>query len=153
MENQEKTVEVLNDLIEINNDRADGFDKASSDLSDENIDLKATFDKLSSDSRTNVTELAGLVGRNGENPDTGNTVLGTLHRAWIDIKASFGGDDRHSILAECERGEEAIKKAYRDALQENELGENVRSVLLKQQDGINISHDAIKALRDAHKAL
>ncbi|MDY0907656.1 PA2169 family four-helix-bundle protein [Pedobacter sp. CFBP9032] len=153
MENQEKTVEVLNDLIEINNDRADGFDKASSDLSDENIDLKATFDKLSSDSRTNVTELAGLVGRNGENPDTGNTVLGTLHRAWIDIKASFGGDDRHSILAECERGEDAIKKAYRDALQENELGENVRSVLLKQQDGINISHDAIKALRDAHKAL
>ena len=153
MENQEKTVEVLNDLIEINNGRADGFDKASSDLSDENIDLKATFDKLSSDSRTNVTELAGLVGRNGENPDTGNTVLGTLHRAWIDIKASFGGDDRHSILAECERGEDAIKKAYRDALQENELGENVRSVLLKQQDGINISHDAIKALRDAHKAL
>jgi uncharacterized protein (TIGR02284 family) len=153
MENQEKTVEVLNDLIEINNDRADGFDKAASDLSDENIDLKATFDKLSSDSRTNVTELAGLVGRNGENPDTGNTVLGTLHRAWIDIKASFGGDDRHSILAECERGEDAIKKAYRDALQENELGENVRSVLLKQQDAINISHDAIKALRDAHKAL
>jgi len=150
MENQEKTVEVLNDLIQINNDRADGFDKASKDLSEENIDLKATFDKLSSDSRSNVTELAGLVGRNGENPDDGNTILGTLHRAWIDIKASFGGDDRHSILAECERGEDAIKKAYRDALQENELGENVRTVLLKQQDGINLSHDAIKALRDAH---
>ena len=29
MENTEKTVEVLNDLIQINNDRADGFDKAS----------------------------------------------------------------------------------------------------------------------------
>jgi len=153
MENQEKTVEVLNDLIQINNDRADGFDKAAKDLSEENIDLKAIFEKLSSDSRANVTELAGLVGRNGENPDTGNTILGTLHRAWIDIKASFGGDDRHSILAECERGEDAIKKAYRDALQENELGENVRVVLLDQQQGINNSHDAIKALRDAHKAL
>ena len=34
MENQEKTVEVLNDLIQINNDRADGFDKASKDLSE-----------------------------------------------------------------------------------------------------------------------
>jgi len=153
MENQEKTVEVLNDLIEINNDRADGFDKASKDLKDENIDLKVTFDKLSSDSRTNVTELAGLVGRHGETPDTGNTVLGTLHRAWIDIKASFGGDDRHSILAECERGEDAIKKAYKDALQENDLGEEVRAVLLKQQEGIIASHDAIKALRDAHKPL
>jgi len=150
MENTEKTVEVLNDLIQINNDRADGFDKASADLSDENIDLKATFDKLSSDSRNNVIELAGLVGRNAEDPETGNTILGTLHRAWIDIKATFGGDDRHSILAECERGEDAIKKAYRDALAENELGEHVRQVLLKQQEGINLSHDSIKALRDAH---
>lgn len=153
MENNENTVGVLNDLIQINNDRADGFEKASADLKEENIDLKATFDKLASDSRTNVTELAGLVGRNGEDPDTGNTVLGTLHRAWIDIKASFGGDDRHSILAECERGEDAIKKAYRDALQENDLGDQVRTVLLKQQEGINASHDAIKILRDAHAAL
>lgn len=150
MENSEKTVEVLNDLIQINNDRADGFERASTDLSEENIDLKATFDKLASDSRTNVTELAGLVGRQGEDPDTGNTMLGTLHRAWIDIKATFGGDGRHSILAECERGEDAIKKAYRDALQENDLGEHVREILLKQQQGINASHDAIKALRDAH---
>ena len=153
MENTEKTVEVLNDLIEINNDRADGFNKAAADLKDENIDLKAIFDKLSSESRANVTELAGLVGRNGENPDTGNTILGTLHRAWIDIKAGFGGDDRHSILAECERGEDAIKKAYRDALQENELGENVRTVLLQQQVGVNGGHDAIKALRDAQAAI
>jgi uncharacterized protein (TIGR02284 family) len=150
MENSEKTVEILNDLIQINNDRADGFERAAADLSDENIDLKATFEKLSSGSRTNVTELAGLVGRHHENPDTGNTVLGTLHRAWIDIKATFGGDSRHSILAECERGEDAIKKAYKDALQENDLGEQVRSILLKQQEGINASHDAIKALRDAH---
>ncbi|WP_231465107.1 MULTISPECIES: PA2169 family four-helix-bundle protein [unclassified Pedobacter] len=153
MENQEKTVEVLNDLIEINNDRADGFDKAAKDISEENIDLKATFEQLSSQSRKNVTELAGLVGRHGDNPDTGNTILGSLHRAWIDIKSSFGGDDRTSILEECERGEDAIKKAYRDALQENELGEEVRNLLLDQQQGINASHDTIKALRDAHKAL
>lgn len=153
MENQEKTVQILNDLIEINNDRADGFEKASQDLKDENIDLKAVFDKLGSESRKNVIELAGLVGRNGEKPESGNTILGTLHRAWIDIKAGFGGDDRHSILAECERGEDAIKKSYRDALQENELESGVREVLLNQQNGVNAGHDAIKALRDAQKAI
>ncbi|MFC3563176.1 PA2169 family four-helix-bundle protein [Pedobacter jamesrossensis] len=153
MENREKTVEVLNDLIEINNDRADGFEKASADIKEENIDLKAVFDKLASESRTNVIELAGLVGENGEKPDSGNTILGTLHRAWIDIKAGFGGDDRHSILAECERGEDAIKKSYRDALQENELEAGVREVLLSQQQGVNAGHDAIKALRDAQKVI
>lgn len=151
MENTQKTAEVLNDLIQINNDRADGFDKAAKDLKEENVDLKATFDKLSAQSRTNVTELAGLVGRQGETPETGNTLLGSLHRAWIDIKATFGGNDRHSILEECERGEDAIKKAYRDALSENELGTQVREVLLAQQSGIEASHDAIKALRDATK--
>jgi len=153
MENTPKTVEVLNDLIQINNDRADGFEKAAKDLKEENIDLKAVFEKLASGSRENVTELAGLVGRQGEDPTVGNTILGTIHRAWIDIKASFGGDDRHSILEECERGEDAIKKAYREALSENELGEQIRTVLLKQQDGINASHDSIKALRDAHEAI
>lgn len=151
METRETTVNVLNDLIEINNDRADGFDRAAADLKEENVDLKAIFSQMSSGSRKNVTELAGLVGKNGDAPDTGNTILGTLHRAWIDIKATFGGDDRHSILAECERGEDAIKKAYKDALQENDLGEEVRNTLLAQQKEINTSHDAIKALRDASK--
>ena len=135
MENH-KIVEVLNDLIEINNDRAEGFEKAIRDINAENIDLKAAFEKFASQSRSNITELAGLVGSKGEVPEDGNTVLGALHRAWIDIKATFGGSDRHSILEECERGEDAIKKAYKDALQENELGEDVREVLLKQQDGI-----------------
>lgn len=151
METRETTINVLNDLIEINNDRADGFDRAAADLKEENVDLKAIFSQMSSGSRKNVTELAGLVGKNGDAPDTGNTILGTLHRAWIDIKATFGGDDRHSILAECERGEDAIKKAYKDALQENDLGEEVRNTLLAQQKEINTSHDAIKALRDASK--
>ncbi|GAB3423578.1 PA2169 family four-helix-bundle protein [Niabella aquatica] len=151
MENQSNVIKVLNDLIEINNDRADGFEKAAKDVNEENIDLRATFEKFASQSRKNVTELAGLVGSKGEHPDGGNTVLGTLHRAWIDIKATFGGSDRHSILAECERGEDAIKKSYKEALQENELGADVREVLLQQQEAINMSHDTIKALRDASK--
>lgn len=151
MERTENVIDVLNDLIQINNDRADGFDRAAEDLQEENVDLRAIFSQMSSGSRKNVTELAGLVGNKGASPETGNTILGSLHRAWLDIKATFGGDDRHSILAECERGEDAIKKAYRDALQENDLGEDIRSVLLAQQQEINTSHDAIKALRDASK--
>lgn len=151
MENQNNVIEILNDLIQINNDRAEGFEKAAKDVEEQNIDLKANFEKFANQSRKNVTALAGLVGAKGERPDDGNTILGTLHRAWIDIKASFGGSDRHSVLAECERGEDAIKKSYRDALQQNDLGEEVRNVLLSQQEEIMVSHDTIKALRDASK--
>jgi uncharacterized protein (TIGR02284 family) len=152
MENKEKLVEVLNDLIEINNDRADGFEKAAKDINDENVDLKVIFNKSSDNSRKNVIELAGLIGKYGDNPDTGNTILGTLHRAWIDIKATFGGSDRESILDECERGEDAIKKAYQDALTENNFEQSDRDILLAQQKDIIASHDEIKALRNLSKS-
>lgn len=34
MENQKQIVEILNDLIEINNDRAEGFERAANDIND-----------------------------------------------------------------------------------------------------------------------
>lgn len=147
----EKAVEVLNDLIEINNDRIDGFTRASKDLGEGDLDLKAVFDKFASDSRRNVQELSAAVGQLGGELETGNSVSGTLHRAWLDVKATFSGHDRKAILDECERGEDAIKKAYQDALTEdNGLAPQHIELLSRQQDAINEGHDSIKALRDMH---
>ncbi|MES2265492.1 MAG: PA2169 family four-helix-bundle protein [Bacteroidota bacterium] len=146
----EKSVEVLNDLIEINNDRIDGFDRASKDLGEGDADLKAVFEQFASDSRRNVQELSQAVGQAGGEVETGNTATGTIHRAWLDVKATFSGHDRKSILEECERGEDAIKKAYRDALSEdNGLSPQFATVIAQQQQLINEGHDRIKALRDS----
>ncbi|WP_374949694.1 PA2169 family four-helix-bundle protein [Mucilaginibacter sp.] len=149
MESTEKSVEVLNDLIEINNDRIDGFERASKDLGNVDVDLKAVFEKFASDSRRYVQELSQAVGEAGGEVETGNTATGTIHRAWLDVKATFSGHDRKSILEECERGEDAIKKAYRDALAEGALSTQHTQVVSQQQQGINEGHDSIKALRDA----
>lgn len=146
----EKAVEVLNDLIEINNDRIDGFTRAAKDLGEGNADLKTVFEKFASDSRQNVQELSAAVGQAGGELETGNSVSGTLHRTWLDVKATFTGHDRKAILDECERGEDAIKKAYRDALSEdNGLTGEQSTLIATQQQAINTGHDSIKALRDA----
>jgi len=34
----------------------------------------------------------------------------------MDVKNTFTGDDRHSVLESCEGGEDAALKAYKDAL-------------------------------------
>ncbi|UOE50945.1 PA2169 family four-helix-bundle protein [Mucilaginibacter sp. SMC90] len=141
---------VLNDLIEINNDRVAGFEKAIADIKDENIDLKEIFQGYAEQSRKNGQELAALVGDAGE-VETGNSVSGTLHRAWIDVKSLFGGSDRESILSEAERGEDAIKKAYQDALSNEDLGADAIAVVQNQAQEINAAHDRIKALRDISK--
>ncbi|GAA4326395.1 PA2169 family four-helix-bundle protein [Mucilaginibacter gynuensis] len=141
---------VLNDLIEINNDRVAGFEKAIADIRDENIDLKAIFQGYAEQSRKNGQELAAIVG-SPEEVETGNSVGGTLHRAWIDVKALFGGSDRASILSEAERGEDAIKKAYQDALTDGGLPVETLAIIRNQASEINAAHDQIKALRDAAK--
>ncbi len=150
MEAIENSVEVLNDLIEINNDRVAGFENASKNLDNNDTDLKSVFDKLIDDSRTNVTELTNAVTKSGGQAETGTSGSGAIHRAWIDVKATFSGHDRHSVLAECERGEDAIKKAYQDALQDNNLSSDVRSLLLSQQQNVIAGHNKIKALRDSN---
>ncbi len=145
----EKNNDVISDLIEINNDRVAGFKKAAEDLEASDIDLKAVFMKLAGESSSNVAELRGLAGA-GADTDTGTSMLGDIHRAWIDVKATFSGNDRKSVLQECERGEDAIKKAYRSALENNTgLSTDVVAVISRQKAAIDAGHDQIKALRDS----
>jgi len=149
METIEKSVEVLNDLIEINNDRIAGFELATKDLGEGDADLKAIFEKFSSDSRQNVQELTEAVNQTGGEAEVSHSASGTIHRAWLDVKATFTGHDRKSVLAECERGEDAIKKAYKDALvPESGLSTENERVVARQQEGIIAAHDQIKFLRD-----
>ena len=150
METSSNAKSVVNDLIEINNDRVAGFEKVIADINDENVDLKQLFQQYSEQSRRFGQELAAIVADVNE-VETGNSVAGTLHRAWIDVKALFGGSDRESILSEAERGEDAIKKAYQDALADNTLPVTVLEVVRNQSTEIKAAHDQIKALRDASK--
>lgn len=142
---------VINNLIEINNDRVAGFEKAIADIDSENIDLKEIFQGFAEQSRKYGQELAAIIG-SVEDVETGNSVSGTLHRVWIDVKSIFGGSDRAGILSEAERGEDAIKRAYQDALTEENLPFDASEVIRSQAMGINAAHDQIKALRDAAKA-
>lgn len=151
METTEKKVDLLQDLIEVNNDRVAGFEKAMADIKDENVDLKAIFQEYAAQSRKFSQELTAIVGANGGDAETGNSVAGTLHRAWIDVKSLFGGNDRTSILNEAERGEDAIKKAYKQAMEDGTLSGDALAKVAEQSEQIRSAHDKIKALRDASK--
>jgi uncharacterized protein (TIGR02284 family) len=152
METTEKTIEVLNDLVKINNDRVAGFENASENLEDDNRGLRPVFNKLADESRDNAAELSAKARQFNGEAEEGTSVSGTLHRAWIDVKATFTGHDLESILDECERGEDAIKSAYRSALEDsNELPYEIVQLIRTQQQGIIEGHDLIKSLRDQSK--
>lgn len=145
----EKRNTVLNDLIEINNDRVAGFEKALADIKDENADLKKMFQTYATQSRKFSQELTAEVALTDDDPETDSSFTGGLHRAWIDLKSLFGANDRKSILAEAERGEDAIKKAYETALRDGNLRGAASTIVQKQALEIRAAHDKIKLLRDA----
>ena len=46
MEKNKNLIEVLNDLIQINNDRVKGYEKAAKDATSADVDLKAVFNRM-----------------------------------------------------------------------------------------------------------
>ena len=115
METKETTT-ILNDLIQINNDRIEGYERAIKELKDEDHDLKALFAQMIGESHQYKLTLASEVAASGEDIDTGTTNSGKIYRVWMDVKAAFTGHDRKSILENCEFGEDAAQKAYKMAL-------------------------------------
>jgi len=146
-----ETIEVLNDLVAINNDRIAGYEKALEETRETDSDLTVLFALMIDESRKLRLSLADEVQTLGGEYDRGTTASGKLYRAWMDVKAVFTGHDRHTVLANCERGEDAAQKAYKDALNENNVPAYIRTMLTEQKQTLRASHDKIKTLRDAAK--
>ena len=148
METKTQNAEILNDLIQINNDRVAGYEKAIAELKTEDSDLKTLFVKMIGESHAHKMALATEVQSFGEEIETGTTNAGKIYRAWMDVKAVFSGHDRKTVLNNCEFGEDAAQKAYKMALDEEGLSANLRDLINAQKAGLRISHDEIKMLRD-----
>ncbi|MEO5562348.1 MAG: PA2169 family four-helix-bundle protein [Chitinophagaceae bacterium] len=153
MKTNEKTYEVLNDLIQINNDRIVGYEKAAKETAAEDGDLRSLFLNMGSESRRYVNELSKYVSQAGKEPADGTTASGKIYRAWMDVKATFTGKDRKAILASCEFGEDAAQKAYEEALKTDaELPTEIRQLITEQKSNLRKSHDKVKRLRDTQPA-
>jgi uncharacterized protein (TIGR02284 family) len=154
MEQHEAITEILNDLVKINNDRIEGYQKAINESKDLDIDLKAIFEAMIRDSSQYKDELTKKIMHHGGDVEDDTTSAGKIYRAWMDIKATITDSDRHSILASCEYGEDAAQHAYEAALSADSLLDaDCRQLIAAQQTSLKKSHDVIKTERDVHKIL
>jgi uncharacterized protein (TIGR02284 family) len=149
----EKTISILNDLIETCKDGQQGFATAAKDAKDS--ELARALSHYSVQRGNYIRELQQRIRSLGGDPDKHGSVSGSLHRGWINLKAAVSSHEPHAVLAECERGEDAAVANYRDALQNNELDTESRALVQRQAAGVQEAQDRIKELRDsvayAHK--
>ena len=147
MEN-EKTIDVLNTLIQINNDRFEGYETALKETEEQ--DLKMLFSQLMLTSQKCKKELVEEVSRLGGTPTESTKLTGKVFRVWMDLKATITGNDRKGILSSCEYGENVALETYQNVISDNmqDLGFEQQTMINAQKALIKTDHDIIKSMHD-----
>ena len=142
----EKVKTTLSKLVDLLRSSHQGFTDLGEHIKDEPVRL--FFLKELQERANFAGELENELHRLGvQDVHQSGMLAGTVHRAWGELKAKLGGGDK-TLLDTAEQGEDAAKKAYQEAL-EVHLPADIRDVLTRQQAHILMSHDKVKAFRDA----
>lgn len=147
----EKSIDALNKLIEINNDRIEGYETALKETEEE--DLKTMFSQFAKTSQKCKQELLNEIQKLGGTPTEGTRTTGKFFRVWMDVKAALTGKDRKLILDSCEYGEDQAVDTYKNALEDNmeDLTAEQQNLLKAQYALIKADHDKVKSMRDMLK--
>jgi uncharacterized protein (TIGR02284 family) len=144
--NHDKTIDILNDLIETCKDGEQGFRASAEPM--RNASIRESFLARADECQRSAQELQACVRQLGGDPEEGGTTTEALHRGWTSLKGSLGGNSDLALLEETERGEDVAMERYRDALQDDDLAADVRPIVERQYEGVKRNHAQIRALRD-----
>ena len=143
-------VDDLNDLVKINNDRIQGYEKAVEDNEDASLDdLFRHYIVQSQNFRSQLADHIVRIDGLAVSDATSTDVSSKLHRAWIDIKSAVTGKDRSTVLSSVEFGENAAVEAYQDAIEKDHIPAYIKEDLQKQLTELKASYDKIKSLEQA----
>ncbi len=108
--------EVLEDLIVIARDGAEGYRLAAAHAHDPS--LKQAFNERSGRRSRFVAQLQRLQLRYGRgSQEKSGSFSGTLHRTWMNVRSVINEQKDQALVEEAERGEDAALTVYREALQ------------------------------------
>ena len=149
MENHE-IIDTLNTLIETSRDGDNGFTACAEDAKD--ASLRAYFTICATRCRKSVHLLEEVVKNYGGTPEQFGSVLGSINRAWLNLRAANSGNSDLAVLDECERAEDMAMRTFQRAL-EKDLPVDVEAVVRIQLNGVQENHDHVRELRDERRRL
>ncbi|MBN8825949.1 MULTISPECIES: PA2169 family four-helix-bundle protein [unclassified Spirosoma] len=146
----DEIVDDLNELVKINNDRIQGYEKAIKDNEDAGLDdIFRHYVVQSQNFRSQLADHIVRIDGLAVSDATSTDVTSKIHRAWIDIKSAITGKDRDSILSSVEFGENAAVEAYQDAIEKDHIPAYIKEDLQKQLTELQSALDRIKSLEKA----
>lgn len=141
----ESTLDKLRELRRLNVDSAKGFDECAQIVKDEG--LKRVFTEYARQRANQANALATHIEWNEGVEEERGSYAAAMHRAWIKVIDALTADSAEAALVEAERGEDVIKQAYEEALEEVK-DSPIHELVVVQYDAVKKSHDAIRNARD-----
>ena len=141
---------VLKSLIETCKDGQEGFRTAAEGIEGDER-LKSFLHSCSEQRGRFVAELEEEMRKLGDYSTESPSIVSSFHRGWINLKGALTGKNSHSILAECERGEDSALAQYQKALDAG-LPVLLDAIVARQRQEIVITHSAVREARDANPA-
>ncbi|MBL9213418.1 MAG: PA2169 family four-helix-bundle protein [Opitutaceae bacterium] len=140
-------IDVLNDLTETLKDGQQGFQTAAKDV--KSSELAQVFHRYALQRAEFAAKLQAHVIALGADVEKSGSLVGTVHRGWINLKAALSSNEPQAVLDEAERGEDAAVAAYRKALERTDLDEPTRALINSQYVAVKAAHDHVRNLRDS----
>ena len=143
-----KTIAALNDLLQITNDRIEGFQRVEKIVIGSPHNLREVYDRAKTEAVKMRTELSSLVIGKGGDENNNTTLAGGLHRTWIDVKNSLLGDREESTLENVKFGEKAAIEAYENALESGDLCSESNKVVQDQLMKLRTSFQQFSSMEE-----
>lgn len=144
----EKSITALNYLIELHNDRIQGYENATNETWE--VELKflfLRFARTSIDCRSElvleVTLLRGV-------PEGETQISAKFNRIWVNLKTALSNNNQTIMLRSLEQEEGVLLKAYTDILRDGMeyLNPAQQNLLQEQYLMLKLDHDAVEELCD-----
>jgi len=142
----EKLVDQLEEILEKNRDAEKGYRKAAENS--DSASLKSYFENKAHERAHFNNSLKSKMVANYDDIDDDSSFTGSIHRAWMDVKAFFSGDNDESMLEEAIRGDRAAVEEYEEVLEETALPPAIATLIREQKTKIRTDLNKIKSMED-----
>jgi uncharacterized protein (TIGR02284 family) len=147
----ENLADSLQDLARLNIDSRDGFNFAAEKVQSAQPALAVHFREFASHRDELSASLNAVLQRDARDAVSSGSFLASMHRTLMSVRDALGADsDPYAVLAEAERGEEAISDAY-EAIIKEFAGNPITNLLNMQYAEVQNTHEHVRSLRNANR--
>ncbi len=140
----------LSKLININQDACEFYGSAQKKAKDPQ--LKMTFGNLENLHKGVIISLQNQVRNNGDKAKADETFTGQAQQLWGELMAKISNDVDESLVTHLEEAEDRCLHSMEDALESDDISPSTKTVLRKELNTLQKSHDYMKALKETLKA-